>query len=318
MSVKMCASPFVDTKQEDVEEGGTVKDAVPACGDEEDDDKRKCCIGCHRNARTGRCFVRPDEEAVAWAFPSGRGCWCRDCYNVWRLRFSQKMPLATMSYHLKQNTTVITEFEVALVSYISLRRNGSDRVNGPALAERMELVEWIAGAFGMPLGRFLVVPISDVVCLASPGFLVTIKNKFGFELGAMVVDENVAAHGGVEVARPGDPSGMQLVSRRVLNTNNITDTAKMGELFGVASVEPQATIVKTETDSSCKDMTKSGKKTHKRVMAAVSAAAILLHSFQGDEWEDMKERSFTKPMEKLMEAQLEAAHEQVDELIQDV
>ena len=147
----MCASPFVDTKQEDVEEGGTVKDAVPAYGDEEDDDKRKCCIGCHRNARTGRCFVRPDEEAVAWAFPSGRGCWCRDCYNVWRLRFSQKMPLATMSYHLKQNTTVITEFEVALVSYISLRRNGSDRVSGPALAERMELVEWIAGAFGMPL-----------------------------------------------------------------------------------------------------------------------------------------------------------------------
>lgn len=90
----------------------------------DDDGGDKLCAGCSRSSKTGKCFLNP-EEPVPWSLPSSRGAWCRDCFNTWRLWFSgQHKQLVNMPAYFRQNASIKTEFEVVLVSYLSLRRGG--------------------------------------------------------------------------------------------------------------------------------------------------------------------------------------------------
>ena len=259
---------------------------------DDDDPNNKFCAGCNRNAITGKCWVR-EGEPVVWALPQGRGAWCRDCFNVWRLRFAQKMPLVTMPYHFKTNALVITEFEVAIVAYISIRRGGAERVSGPVLNHRIELIEWIATAFGFPLGNFIVVPFSDIVGTDSPpATLVTLKRQGGFELGSLV-SQAIRLGDGRAVNRP-EGSCLGLRSRQLLLTDNKQDSAKLEEVFGRGAgdgtVNSAKFMVKLEPefDTGSIDLSRSAKKVAKKVKSAVSCAQLLLHGFQGNEWEEMQ------------------------------
>jgi len=308
-------------KDEDDDTAGTLAELQGS--DEEagtDADAEKHCSGCQRSSTSGKCWIRP-EDPVAWHLPELRGLWCRDCHSVWRLRFQNRMPLVTLPAHFRSKEAIQCEFDLGLVAFISLRRQGLDRVSGPALAERMEMVEWLLAAFGVPLRSFVVMPLAEVPSTTTASQLVTLKISSGFQLGALVCGSQRPGDGRVQ--RPLDSTGMNLLSKRFLFTNSPGDLPKLAEMFGdapsgsststPASSEPLA--VKVEPDCPTVQLTKSGKKVSQKVKTAISGANLLLHNFEGTEWEDMRERNFSSPLARLMEAKLEAAHEQVESLI---
>ena len=114
------------------------------CNDDvlDEQEQEKYCRGCSRSSTNGTCWIRLGEEIV-WGLPNKRGLWCRDCFSVWRLRFSTRFRLMTMPAHFKTSEEVVKEFEQALVAYVSLRREGLDRIHTSALAQRVDLIHWL-------------------------------------------------------------------------------------------------------------------------------------------------------------------------------
>eukprot|EP00972_Heterocapsa_arctica_P116354 16452387-Heterocapsa_arctica.AAC.1 len=307
-------------KEEDDDTGGSLGE-LEACSEEGGTEAEgdKTCSGCQRSANAGRCWIRPVERVV-WALPEYRGLWCRDCHSVWRLRFQNRMPLVTLPAHFRSKEAIQCEFDLGLIAFISLRRQGIERISSPVLAERMEMIEWLLTAFGVPLTSFVVMPLAEVPSTTTASQLVTLKCNSGYQLGAMVSDSQRRGNGRVQ--RPDDSTGMNLLSRRFLWTNISGDLPKLAEMFGVT---PSSTMtspsgssaVKVEAGSPLVPLTKSGKKVAQKVRTAIAGASLLLQNYEGTEWDDIKESAFTSPLAKLMEAKLEAAHEQVESLIRE-
>lgn len=280
----------------------------------------KICHACARPS-TGPSWIRAGE-VVQWALPESRGLWCRDCFTVWRLRFSGRMRLMTMPSHFKNSPSVAQEFETGLVALISLRREGCDRVTAVALGARMELLRWAMEAFGTPVGRFVVAPLSEVSSqLESPSQLVTLRLPNGaFQIGAMIPETPTAASASsptvLAIQRPICES-VSLKSRRLLCTSDAADEDRLAEVLA-GNIGFVAPLAPPPSDSDLNaHWSKSAKRATNMVRSAISAAMLLLYNFSGDDWEEIKESAFTKPLQQLMEAKLEAAHEQVEGSIKD-
>jgi hypothetical protein len=316
-TVEILTTPVKKAKIEDDQEAspGPVADAEfeqEPDHDEGLEDKR--CSGCRRSAVHGKCWINA-EEIVRWALPNQRGLWCRDCFNVWRLQFADRFKLVVMPSYFRQSPEIIAEFELSLVAYISIRRGGVERVSAPLLRERMELIRWLLSVYGVPSNNFVIVPFGEITSLHSAAHLVTLRRSGAYELGAMVPETFAASSS--NISRPVDLSAMSLGTRATLNSSKASDLEKFAELFGRALNVVKQEVVKKDAESPVIDMTKSGKKVSGKVRAAISVAKLILHNFVGLEWEDLKEASFTQPLNKLLEAKLEAAHEQMENMIEE-
>ena len=91
-----------------------------------------------------------------------------------------------MEQHLKSSMPNQIEWDVARVSYISIKRAGQERVNGHQLQDRIALFNWLLQVFGVPLQSFAVVPLAEVASVPSPLDLVSARTAAGaFELGCI-------------------------------------------------------------------------------------------------------------------------------------
>ena len=120
----------------------------------------KDCSGCGRSTLSF-CWARPCER-LTWGLPNFRGAWRRDGFNLWRLWFQPQTTLVMLAVHIGDGTTDFAEvWYIALLSWVSLRRQGVDRITSSMLSERIELVKFILKALGFPMRNFLVVPLME-------------------------------------------------------------------------------------------------------------------------------------------------------------
>lgn len=281
---------------------------------EADDQVDKHCHGCGRSCLSGVSWTNPGEP-LHWGLPNRRGLWCRDCFTVWRLRFAPRFKLITMPTYFHNKSPVLTEFELGLVSFISLRREGSERITEQRLNDRMEMITWVLQAFGLPLHAFMVVPISEVTNVSSPSQLVTVKVNGSLQVGAMMPQAAIGS--AIGIPRPVNEYCVALKSRGVLLSNEASDSTRVADLCGAQSSAIAVLTHRIDSEPAMSDMTKSEKKASNMVKTSIAAAALLLHSFASADWEDLKEASFSKPMQSLIDAKMEAAHEQLEVYIKE-
>jgi len=275
------------------------------------EDGGKACNGCSR-LRGGPCWITPGEEVV-WGLPNGRGMWCRDCFTVWRLRYGGRVRLIAMPAHFKSSVETLTDFEVGLVSFLSLRRDGMERVTAQQLSTRMTLVQWVLEAFGVPLQSFMVVPLCEATTLSSASQLVSMKVDDSFQVGAMLPYAAGAACN--YIAMPSNGSFVQVRSRSRLFTDRASDADAVARLVGGTGPQLAMVVQVAEPTTVAAEMTKSAKKAFKTLRSSISGASLMLHNFIGNDWQDLKESVFSGTLQKLLEAKLEAAHEQMESSI---
>ena len=139
--------------------------------------KAKACSGCFRSIECGRDWVNP-EETVAWGHPNNRGCWCRDCFNLWRLRHSSDRSLIVFGVWLRRSENYAV-WEIELIAYVSLVAEGISRVSSEALAKRVDLLKWLSSFLCIPFNITEVVPLFAIPQQAdrqqpmNPAFLTT-------------------------------------------------------------------------------------------------------------------------------------------------
>ena len=94
------------------------------------DPNPKVCGGCKRQCGVSPCFYN-DGETVPWAYPDGRGNWCKDCYSVYRTWFQKVAGLMTFQAWLDAHAGHRACFDDALWSYITQKFDDA-RVSRPA------------------------------------------------------------------------------------------------------------------------------------------------------------------------------------------
>ena len=302
-----------EKQEEDAPDGGALAEFEELEAEGEDDPD---CTGCARTPEAD-CWICPGDKVV-WGLPmrdgKHRGRWCRECFTVWRLQFSHRIKIAFMQGHMQRDAKIVAEFEIALVSFISLRKEGIERVAATKLHSRMELIEWALRCFGIPAEAFVVLPISALAGRdVNPDRLVSIRNEGGFHIGAMVPP--LLDVGTPTFKRPRLQHDIALKSRSSLLTSSQADADFLGELSGIAPHEMKKVAVKQEVDigtPSPHHMSKSAKKALASLRSAIAGAELLLPAFASDDWQDLRESAFTAIAAKLMSAKLDVAHEQLD------
>ena len=166
-----------------------------------------------------------------WVLPKLRGLWCGVCFIVWRFRYEARIRRVTMPAVFNASHEVLTDFELSLVAFVSLRRDGVHRVESTQLAARCELIKWVLGVFGMPCTSFTVRALADVEELPSVMALMMMASPDSQRVGAMVlVSQPSSRH---SILRPTEDGMMQLKSRALLHTDNpADDVAHVARLTG--------------------------------------------------------------------------------------
>lgn len=152
-----------------------------APGDPFDDPGDKDCNGCGRNAIIGQCWYL--GGVVTWALPKARGSWCKDCYGCWRLMLSTHTTLIGLVVWLRSPRN-FSEWEVLLASYVSLRREGSERITEVMVLQRRATIEFVVKLMGLQLTKGTLVRLTDM----HPAKMVDASKLV--DMGAVVVPDS--------------------------------------------------------------------------------------------------------------------------------
>ena len=317
------ALPGVKGGSMDIVDAGPVGVAeCEALGDDQEA-SAKDCNGCNRNSVTGRCWTNP-SEGVIWAMSNMRGCWCRDCFNLWRLHFQDKVTLVMLTCHLKSSPQTLEEWCLGLLAYFSLRREGVDRVSREGLLGRIETFRWLLKALGLPLHDVVVKPLSEWASEGPPSasHLVTIISEKLPQLGVIVPLDQAMRGDAKTFSRPLDGTWLGLPWRQTLVSARQSDAEAFAKFYsqaevaeGAASASVQVKRESPETER-VQNLSREAKKIFAVVRAQTANAKVVLQAFEGEDWQELREAAFTTIATKMHTAKLEAAEEQVVWLIE--
>ena len=144
--------------------------------DNECEDKE--CIGCLRSCRNGLCWF--SLLLVARALPGQRGQWCKDCFNCWRLMFSNQATLIVFTQWLRRDIN-FCKWELTLLAYLSLKKDGSDRVSENMVHTRVATLTWSFQVMNVPITRGIISKLSEVNSASplDPARLVSMASSSG-------------------------------------------------------------------------------------------------------------------------------------------
>lgn len=117
------------------------------------------CPGCDRDPDGGAFGVK--GEVVMWALPEARGLWCKDCFTVWRTVYGCSHSLTVFTMWLKHDSN-LTEFQLNLLAYLSLKREGCDKIARETILMRAESLRFCLRLLCLPCGPSIVVPLRDL------------------------------------------------------------------------------------------------------------------------------------------------------------
>jgi hypothetical protein len=109
----------------------------------------KRCCGCGRPA-SSPCLHSPPAR-LDWGLPEGRGRWCMDCFTVWRLMYAESTcTLEALPGHLGKSSENLAAWELTLLSWWTLKREGLGRISRQAVIQRRAAAEFILDALCLP------------------------------------------------------------------------------------------------------------------------------------------------------------------------
>ena len=142
--------------------------------------KRQPCRSCSRVFQHDHSYITPNAP-VEWAYADGRGDYCKDCFNAWRVCLQHVVPLAMLPMHIHQNTAL---WKLQVVASLSLRMEGRERVECALVHARVEMLRWLEQFLGVPLASpFVVRPLGEVTTKVKQHFVVTMVSKGRATLG---------------------------------------------------------------------------------------------------------------------------------------
>ena len=79
------------------------------------------CIGCTRNSDQDFSYLAEGKIVFDWHYGGDKGCWCRDCFNLWRTKFKPKLSSVLFSRWIKDNRLEYLGF---LLAFLTLKFEG--------------------------------------------------------------------------------------------------------------------------------------------------------------------------------------------------
>ena len=288
-------------------------DQFDATSDPSDEDVS--CLGCFRGSVTGKSWYDPSQP-LEWN-SGGRGSWCKDCYNTWRTVYQPTHTLTLFTTWL-QDENNFQRWESTLFSYVSLVYEEFPKITSEMIQQRVQLLEFIGARLGHSTQSLVVVPCEDLLgdrppvplpSRLSPNDLVTIKSRTGDRLGFRL--PCVIARGEQTVPRPCIPEfGSTFGRRHWLSTSSAADKEFLEKHFGV----PQDTTTTTTNDDTRDDNGAGSTRSLSivpwkandtptrpelarllvKVEVLQKVTRQLLEAWVSDQWEAVKESSFTR------------------------
>jgi hypothetical protein len=101
-------------------------------------------IKCHGCTRTPVCndFVRAGD-VVSWALPDNRGCWCKDCYTVYRTYYNRIKSLTMFNHWLRSEDANRHQFVQVLIAYLFPRTRGRQADPQGHTRKRLTCLRWM-------------------------------------------------------------------------------------------------------------------------------------------------------------------------------
>jgi hypothetical protein len=131
----------------------------------------KRCLGCLRVSGVDKSYY-VSNKPFAWLYTEGRGEWCKDCGNTYRLLYKNVMGLPTFANWLRDHRL---QFQGNLLAVVSLRQEGINHVTTEKVEKRVELLTWCYGISGYPYplaAVHVLAPSQDSVRAVRDGFVV--------------------------------------------------------------------------------------------------------------------------------------------------
>jgi hypothetical protein len=108
----------------------------------------KSCLGCLRLGGPDLSFSVLGSS-FSWRYAKGRGAWCQDCHNVYRVFFKALMTLVIFERWV-QGSDNRRAFLKALIAYLSLKFEGCKHVAKAMVERRIQLLDYVFGLVGVP------------------------------------------------------------------------------------------------------------------------------------------------------------------------
>lgn len=253
------------------------------------------CPGCGRH-RWSRCFVNPQEE-VSWAFGHRRGLWCRDCHTCWRTMYSHSHTLALFNKWLREEPNW-REWEVTLVSYLSLLAESKEKITIDMVIARTKLLRFLSKLLGFSLEPSIVVPVAEAMrqlggaAEVDRSRLVTMRSEVaGDSLGLLMPCDLSKLASRLE--RPAAEMPF-LNARRFVSTQQEDELKLLESAFGVADAGARQQLA-----AKVEEKPRPQNKFRSRLNSLVVDFKGLVKHFESNLWVDLKESKFTTPLERM-------------------
>lgn len=278
----------------------------------------KFCAGCKRSP-SSPCFLGPGT--VTWALPNNRGAWCKDCFGCWRLLYAGKATLVMFGLYSDRPEN-IGEWEVSWVSYMSLRKEGFDRLSEQQVVARREALGF-AAKMCIPMGAFEIVRVKELSAVKPCGFLEGISlttlatveddGRVQRELACMVPAP--VGSGASSIERPRDLSWLGYWSRAHISC---TKPAEAAELLKDSFGDSEFDLAPGVSSAVSSDPGAGGCKIHQKMKMVLTFARSQAHALSVATWIDLRESFFTSPIMTLTALKAEASAVDVLPVVREV
>lgn len=113
----------------------------------------KTCAGCRRAYRLDLSYTSSGD--FPWMYADGKGHFCRDCGNLFRIALKASMTVAMYDRWIREETNQI-KWSRWLVAYLTLKREGAMHVSFASLSARVQSLAFAFDLCGLPFGTCVV------------------------------------------------------------------------------------------------------------------------------------------------------------------
>ena len=293
--------------------------------DEAESTEEKLCTGFKRSYETGICWVTGDP--LQWGLPRGRGNWCKDCFNLWRLVWGSRTNLIMFALWLESEENWRT-WELHLVAALMMKKEGVERLTTEKLAARVVALSFALQLLGLPFGPMVVTRFRDLGAFENLDSLrrVQVVEKRGASekqacLGYLLDAEPLPQSGSC-VQRPCTSGAACLATRSALTTQ----CAEYLDLLKLAFPDAPDALMSPRLVAQCQPPGASGScaamadqsANDIRVDSTMAWALSQLQAYKGADWPSVRETHFTTTMNRFMDLKSNLAHEGDEHNVQKV
>lgn len=272
----------------------------------------KECVGCLRQFGID-CSYLVAGTPLAWTYDDMKGSWCRDCYNLFKVMYKPRMNAPLFLRWLDKSPANRLQFMRMLVSYLSLKQDGSGHVSAAAVESRCKMISWLMDMLQVPWPTFRVrqVDSSFLSRLGEPTHFLAKSadgaSAFGLELADVPTGSRACSHRFLvkkQAARqwPLMPWTTLPPSLEAGWQEHVGDAAyQVTDLAEEEQEQPPDRAVADSSDATAlAPQAQTPKGLDAKALGAQQSVALLIDSLVKDGTEQTKERDFTPILTKAL------------------